>query len=121
MRYLSSRFLVPVLLFLPFPVLAGTGCVFGCTTEARTSVSVNVVDANGAPVTDAMVTFSVDGSAPQACTSFDNSNFSCGMEQAGHFVIIASAGGATAKRELDVDADACHVEGQSLTIKLPAS
>jgi hypothetical protein len=122
MKSLPLSLVLPVLSFLPLPLLTGSGCVTNCTTNLVWSVEVTVVDANGAPVPDAMVTFTVDGGSSQACSTFgDNGLFHCGEELAGHFVIAAEENGASATAEVDVDATTCHVEQMKVTIKLPAS
>src|SRR6185369_15207099 len=62
MNNTSLRLLVPCLAALV--LLPGTGCIAplqACTDEARSSVGVSVVDENHAPVTDATLTYSVDG------------------------------------------------------------
>jgi hypothetical protein len=100
---------------------AGPGGV-GCTEEARASVSVKVVDASGAPISDASVTFSVDGAAAQACENFSNGNYACGFEIAGEFIIGVSRGNESKLDKLTIGktADGCHVDGKTITITLGA-
>lgn len=91
-----------------------------CTNEARASVTVKVVDASGAPVTDASVTFSVDGAPAQACESFPDGSYVCGFEIAGEFIIGASRAGVSKLDKVTIGktADGCHVEGKSITLTL---
>ena len=106
-----------------------TGCGFdsiggpgdSCTLEARSSVTVKVVDSAGVVISDAMVTFSVDGGGPQACEVFpDGQGYVCGYEVDGNFTITATKGmdTKTAMVTVKMTADVCHVESQSLTITL---
>lgn len=122
MKRLSLGLVLPVLSFLPLPLLAGSGCTTQCTTNLVSSVEVTVVDADGAPVPDATVTVTVDGGSSQACTTItDNGRFGCGEELEGHFVVTASKNGASAKAEADVEANTCHVEQVKVTLELPRS
>jgi hypothetical protein len=113
--------LVPCLAALA--LLPGTGCVVthACTEEALFSVDVTVVDSAGAPVTDATLKYSVDGGSESDCSHVfqtDNS-YSCGVEQAGHFVITATRGAVTQTAAVDVTEGECHVVPVSKTITLP--
>ncbi|HRI72624.1 MAG TPA: hypothetical protein PK156_50655 [Polyangium sp.] len=93
-----------------------------CTDLAAASVSVAVVDSAGAAVADAMLTFSVDGGAPQACDNMMNGSYVCGYEQAGMITISATKGADTATQTVTVskDGQGCHVVGQSITMTLGA-
>ncbi len=94
-----------------------------CTTEARSSVTVTVVDMAGAIVADAVVTFTVDGGASEACELFPGGmTYTCGYERDGQFSITATKGADTKTQAVTItnSADGCHVEGQSITIKLGA-
>src|SRR5262245_14915151 len=64
-----------------------------CLDYAVTSVSINVVDDQGAPVPTAHVTFSIDGGPEQdaECFGFEDPSAGCtewdaAWEKAGHFV-----------------------------------
>lgn len=122
-------------IYIPFvglvPVLAALllGCGDGnegnngtaCTEEARSSVMAKVVDGAGAAVTDAMVTYTVDGGASKTCDSVAmDGNYVCGYEEAGAFVVTATKGAMTATQNVTIvkTADGCHVEGQSITLTL---
>ncbi len=113
-----------------FPVqtlfaLVLTACGFapssGCTTEARPSVSVKVVDAQGAPVPDATLTFS-NGALVQDCVNMMNGLYVCGYEEDGPITVTATKGADTNMQGVTVmqSPDGCHVEGQSITITLGA-
>jgi len=92
-----------------------------CTTEARSSVTVKVVDMAGAFVADAVVTFTVDGGASETCELFpDGMSYTCGYERDGQITVTATKGADTKTQSVTVTktADGCHVEGQSITITL---
>lgn len=89
----------------------------GCTNELRSSVSVRVEDASGAPVNEATLTYSVDGGASKAC---DGSV--CGWDEVGDFVITAEgAEGQMNTEEVTVQraSDGCHADSQHVTVVLP--
>lgn len=118
------------LLFVVISTLGIVGCGSdgvgpgdgACTTEARASVTVKVVDASGTPVTDASVTFAVDDEPARACESFPDGSYACGFEIAGEFVIGVARNGESKLEKLTIGmtADGCHVEGKSITITLGA-
>lgn len=91
-----------------------------CTTEARASVTVEVVDASGAPVTDAQVQYAVDGGESKDCEKpFEDGNtYSCAYETEGKFEITATRNGMTASASATVTGDECHVIGQKVKITL---
>ena len=94
-----------------------------CTLEARSSVTVKVVDMAGAVIADAVVTFSVNGGAAETCEAFpDGTSYVCGLEREGQFSITATKGADTKTQAVTVTktADGCHVEGQTITITLGA-
>lgn len=103
--------------------VAAVGCggeELDCTTEARSSVTVTVVDANGAPVNDAALEYSVDGGPKKECTvlGINASEYVCGFEEDGHFTITATSGTLTGTATADVVADECHVIGQTVKLTL---
>jgi hypothetical protein len=101
--------------------VAGPGVA--CTTEARSSVTAKVVDKTGAIVSDAVVTFSVDGGAAEMCETFpDGTGYVCGHERAGQFTVSATKGADTKTQTVTVKKtdDGCHVDSQSITITLGA-
>ncbi len=126
----ALNFLVPLVAIALFTLAAcgddnGTGDTTGtnCSLEARSSVTVKVVDAAGAAVTDATVTFSVDGAAAQNCELFPvGSDYVCGYEIEGDFTITVTKGADTKTQNVTVGktADGCHVEGKTITITLGA-
>ena len=90
-----------------------------CTTEARSSVSLTVVDEQGNALADADAVFAVDGGAERDCESMGNGAFVCGWEEAGAFTITVDAEGFGAKTvQLTVDADECHVQTEILEVTL---
>ena len=91
-----------------------------CTDEARSSVQVTVTDDQGQPLTDAKVTFSVNGQAAEDCKLLGN-DYVCGWEIKGAFVITArKAGYVDAQQSVSVGElpDGCHVDGKQLTLQL---
>lgn len=102
--------------------LALTACEeeTACTTEAIGSVSVTVVDADGAAIPGATVTYTVDGGAVTACESpTNNGSFVCGWEVAGEFTVTASAPGlVAASQTVTVEAGECHVTPEAVEIAL---
>ncbi len=89
-----------------------------CTLEARSSVTVTVVDEVGTAIPDPTVTYAVDGGAEQACEAM-NGVFVCGYEVEGFFEITADAEGfAPETATVTVESDACHVIGQQVEITL---
>jgi hypothetical protein len=103
-------------------LVAGCGDVddgIACTTEARSSVTVSVVDASGAPVTDATVQYSVDKGPMTNCEQpGPDGAYVCGYEQKGSFIITATRGAMTGTATVTVTADECHVIGQTVKITL---
>jgi hypothetical protein len=109
------------------PLLAACGEpeLTACTTEARASVSVHVVDAQGEAVTDAKVTFTRDGGASQPAECVYPAGEGCeswvtAWERTGHFVVRAESADGTKHDEaaVDVTEDDCHVQGKTLTLTL---
>ncbi|MCY1083578.1 Ig-like domain-containing protein [Archangium lansingense] len=99
-----------------------------CTLEARASVQVSVVDTKGNPQRDARVTFTLDGGAEQQalCNGSEQAQGNCdtwvtGYEQPGDYVITATSadGQRTARQSVSVTEDECHVQTQTVTLKLP--
>jgi len=119
-----SPFLLPLAL-LPLALLPFmTGCpVYQvCTDDLRYALDITVVDADGAPVTGATGTYSVDGGAETDCEGSYQGTVTCGAEAAGELTVIISASGyqdETLTRV--VDADECHVIGQEVELTLTAT
>jgi hypothetical protein len=117
----AMRLLAPLLLsFVAASALSGCLVESACTEEARSSVTVTVVDASGAPVTDALVSYSVGGAPAKDCeVTLDSGNvFVCGYEEAGNFGIAVTRGAETKTQAVTVSKDECHVISQSITIQL---
>lgn len=94
-----------------------------CTLEARSSVTVKVVDVSGAIIVDATLTFSVNGGAAEMCdVAPDGMSYVCGYERDGDITITATKGADTKSATVTVTKtpDGCHVESQTLTITLGA-
>ena len=111
------------LTLLATAILAISACSetdVACTTEARASTMVTVVDATGASVTDATVTYSVDGAAAQNCDLL-GSVYNCGFEQSGTLTITATRGTTSATKSVVVTrtTDGCsHVVTEKVTLTL---
>lgn len=89
-----------------------------CTAEARSSVTVNVTDENSNTVTDADVTYGVDGGAPNDCELI-GANYVCGWEVEGLFLItVTKEGYLEEQREVTITSDECHVIGKTIDIQL---
>jgi hypothetical protein len=91
-----------------------------CTTDARASVLVTVLDSNGALVPDAQVSYSVGG-APQPCEDLIGGLYGCGSELRGDFAIEAVRGTVSASMSVEVSADECHVITREIELVLPGS
>lgn len=103
-------------------LLPSAGCSSpACTADIRWSVDVYVVDGADKPISDATVTYSVDGGPQRECDHFDvQSNvYGCGQDEAGHIVVTATRGASTKTAEADVEDGECHVAGVDVTITLP--
>jgi hypothetical protein len=95
-----------------------SGEELACDTSASASVNVVVTDTLAEPLTDASVTWSVDGGEPAPCDSF-GTQFACGWEVAGTLTITASAPGYLSQtQDVVVEQGQCHVESQNLTLRL---
>jgi hypothetical protein len=107
--------------------LLGVGCSSGddeglhCAPGVRPSVRVTVVDADGAAVDDAVVTYSLEGMPPLVCRAMGDGVLVCGLEDQGRFVINGVRGDEVGVVRVDVRADVCHVitENVTLTIEPP--
>ncbi len=105
-------------------IVAATGCVtepLVCTEEARSSVSLELVDESGSAISDAVVTYRVDGGAEENCESWGDGGYVCGFEVEGAFEITSTRlGYGTDVFTVDVTADECHVETQVIERTLQA-
>jgi hypothetical protein len=94
----------------------------GCEFSTVASVTVSVVDPSGVPVAPESVTFSVDGSADAACESLgvDGSEFICGWEVDGDFVITVAYLGDQFSDAVTVgmSLDGCHVQSEFVEIEV---
>ncbi|WP_257457672.1 Ig-like domain-containing protein [Archangium lipolyticum] len=100
-----------------------------CTLEARPSVQVTVVDAQGNPQRDARVTFTRDGGPEQQAQcngGRDPQQGNCDTwvteyERPGQFVIKATSadGQRSVQQQVTVTEDECHVRSESVKLVLP--
>ncbi|MDI3282210.1 hypothetical protein [Polyangium sp. 15x6] len=91
---------------------------FLCTLEARSSVTATVLDAEGVPVSDAVVRYSVNDEPARDCVSFTVGEYVCGWETSGQFVITATRGAEAATTALFVWWEGCHVRSERVTLRL---
>jgi hypothetical protein len=90
-----------------------------CTAEARVSVSVEVLDAEGSGV-PAEVFYNA-GDGEQACDVWGDGTYACGYEVAGEiYITVYAEGYLDAWDFVTIESDACHVIGQSLIFELEA-
>lgn len=113
-----------MLIVLPTVILALAACtppdVTNCTEEARASVVIDVQDADGNPIEDADVVYTVDGGAEQDCETFEPGSYVCGYEVEGTIEVFVLTDDDEASTSFDIESDACHVIGQSATVVLGA-
>jgi hypothetical protein len=118
--------MMKTLIALALSIPAVIACLPGpvaCTEEARSSVQVTVVDADGNAPTNPAVTFQPAGGQESPCDSFGEASneFTCGFEVSGDITIRATADGLQgAEQVVNVGetADGCHVETEQITITL---
>ncbi|MFT5456167.1 MAG: hypothetical protein ACI9K2_002652 [Myxococcota bacterium] len=108
-------------MLLLIPVLAVVGCESTqCKVGEVASVTVSVFDAAGDPLAADDVTYTVDGEPGGACDPLDaeGTEFTCGLEEPGTFVITVAAGGGSVEETIDVGmaADGCHVQGEFVDV-----
>lgn len=102
--------------------LAASGCPteVDCTTEARASVQVTLVDDADVDITEADVSYSTDGGGTFTdCEEVIASQWVCGWEVSGEIVIRAEAVGyLTGEQTVSVGSDECHVIGMDVEMTL---
>lgn len=103
------------------PLLAVVGCESTqCKVGEVSSVTVSVYDAQGRPLAPDLVTYAVDGEDGGECEALDASGteFTCGVEETGSFVITVESGGVVFQKAVDVGLadDGCHVSGEFVEV-----
>jgi len=105
--------------------LGASACAVSCTPVSIASVVVTVQDSTGALVTDATVTYQVDGGSEKAARCLDVEDAGCskwvaGWEESGAFVVVATSGDGSKRAEetLTVSKDECHVQTEQVTLTL---
>ena len=92
-----------------------------CTADARASAQIDLVDAGGAPIGGASLSWSTD-EGDGSCEEFIAGEYVCGWEVAGAMHIVAEAEGyVSAEVDLVVEEDECHVITELLELVLEAS
>ena len=90
-----------------------------CTTEARTSVLVTVIDAASAPIPSASVSYQINDGAAQVKACPASGACPVGTEQSGRFKLtVSKVGYAPAVAEVQVNRDVCHVTTEQVTVVL---
>ncbi len=90
-----------------------------CSTEARGSVNLTVVDEAAAPIAGATATWSLGGGEAQPCDGMPDGVFVCGWEVDGDLLLRVEAEGyESAEQVVTVEADECHVLPEVLTLTL---
>lgn len=106
-------------------LLLGTACT--CKPYFTPAVVITVVDAANAPVRDAVVSYSVDGGAPETASCVPPPHpgaTTCDTWHAGgsarRIAVAARSADArrSASRTVDVESDGCHPEQQRVTLVL---
>ena len=99
-----------------------------CTEESRPSVTVSVVDYQGAPIQQAKVFFSVDGSEEEEAILFDDVSWVTSFDEPGSFRVRAlvetdytsfvdceNSNQQVKEVYIDLAENSCHVDGEHLT------
>lgn len=82
-----------------------------CNTMAYFSVTMELLDEDGSPISDAEISYTVDGVEGQAVENFGSGEYSIGTEESGDFEISIQV-------TIDDPADGCCVDEGSATISL---
>lgn len=112
------------LLLSPLALLALPACdeSVDCTTEARASVQLTIVDDSGASIPDASASYTIESEswpAPQDCEDMGEGTLICGWEVEDTFHIEVQAPGyATEELEVEVGGDECHVITEQIQVVL---
>ena len=109
-------------------LLAGSGLLSGCGTDctkiAVVSVSLTVLDADGAALSELpdgfFARFSVDGAAPEPCSlATEPAAYACGVEREGELLVEIGVDETVYDSDtIEIIADECHVFGQVMTLQL---
>lgn len=98
--------------------MGAPGIGVDCTAMAVASVQLTVVDEAGQPVADAVARFD-SGEGLEDCESWEPGEFVCGWEREGRIdVFVEAPGYAPAEATVDVQADVCHVQTETLLVEL---
>jgi len=104
--------------------LSGCGTLVDCTTEARASVQLTVVDGAGAAIDGASAQYTIESESwpsPQPCESVGGGVLVCGWEVEDTFHIDVSAPGYLSQTvQVEVWADQCHVITEEVGVTMQA-
>ena len=100
-----------------------------CTDIFMSSVNLELLDETDSPITDADISYTVDGEEGENIQNFGNGEYAVGGEEAGDFQISIAVNTedpedeccwteGTANLSLSIEADECHVIPQSITPEL---
>lgn len=102
--------------------------VIDCTADFRYSATISLADADGNPISDANVSYTVDGEEGTYIDSWMDGEYAVGGEEAGDFVVDISVERPTedpcvwnvgdATLEFTIESDECHVISQAFEPEL---
>lgn len=100
-------------------LLGPSGC--SCTQDIQHSATVIVVETSGSVISDATVTYCVDGGVERGCTFVgQGSTYLCGWEEIGEFTITARKGMSSTSTTVTVEEEfgCSHPDQPTITLKL---
>ena len=99
-----------------------------CTTDIRSSAILTLTDQNGDPISDAVISYTVEGVEGQYLETWANGQYVIGEEESGGFVVDIIAEVATedpccwnvgsTTLEFTIEENECHVETQTFEPEL---
>jgi hypothetical protein len=113
----------PLALVTALSILASVACgeepPLACTDLLAYSVSVQVAATDGPEPEGTTVVFHAEDGVEVPCERFNPGEWACGAEVAGELTVTVSAPGyLTFEQVVTVEADECHVIGESLDVVL---
>lgn len=93
-----------------------------CTTEARGSVNVSIVDASGTPTGDFDSIRYDSNTFNEECECWETGECVCGWEVEGEITVTVEAceGAQVVTETVTVESDVCHVIPEALELQLQA-
>jgi hypothetical protein len=121
-QFIHNRIPASLAIFLLLSA-CGNGTYDGvaCTTEARSSVDISVLDTLGLPMRDYEVQYQINQGAVQQTSCKTSSPCAIDFEKVGVFSFTVSKSGfQSTSGEVTVSRDVCHVITQRVTLTLKA-